>query len=187
MTIFLVVLILLGLNIFIHGLRIKYVNKLYALYDRLENNVIKEGLTPDKQLKTFLKIHKNVIFNNQVLDIWYLINASVHIERDDNYRKTKEDYIQYFNSLPESVKNVSSAINKRQDFVIVLSILKPVNLIVFSLSGLLAIVFSMIFKFFKAFGIVLNTIAKLPLALRDIIHADENFIIQKDKYKVFLS
>lgn len=185
MILFFIVLVLLGINILIHGLRIIYVNKLYSLYDRLENTIIENKLTPNKELTTFLKIHKNVIFNNQVLDIWFLLKRSINIKRDESYYKVKNNYNEYFNSLPKNVRAISISINKKQDFVVMLSVLKPINFMIVCTASILTLTLAIIFKIFKYFGIVLNTIAKLPRAVKDIFYTEENFIIQKDYFTVY--
>ncbi len=181
-TLIIILALLLMLNTFFVFRRIIAVNKLHALYESLENEVIKQRLTPDKKLVTFLRIIKTPIALNHQLDIFKVYKALDEIKDDKKYKKTKTSFVDYIKSLPHEVQDIVIEIQRKQDLVINLSLFKPLNLMFILCIGSIGLIGSVFYKIFKAFGIILRTLISIPIKIKEV-YEYENIIIAS-KYKL---
>ncbi len=184
-TLILVIVSLLLLNKLFILRRTVAVNKLHALYDSLENEIIKQRLTPDKKLVTFLGIIKTPIKLNHTLDIFWLISYLNKIEKNDKgYSERKNSFIEYTNSLPDEVKSILNEIQKKQDSVITLSIFKPFNLVFLLVVLVASLIGAAIYFTLKTFGIMLDSLIKLPRQLKEA-YENESAIISYQQTRIF--
>jgi len=184
-TYILVAFILLFINIYLHKKRIISINNLHRLYDKLEIGVIKNNLTPDKKLTTFLKINKAPIFNNHLLDFSFIFKAFKNIEDEEDYEKHKKGYADYLKTLPMEIQNITKEINASQNTIITLSLFKPINFILFIIILFPLVISSVIiYKVFKLFGVVISKLIKLPIAVKESYN-NENIIVLYSEAKLY--
>lgn len=183
-TFFILLVVFLFINLIISKKRIIQVNRLHTLYDKLELEVIKQDLVPDKKLITFLKIHKTPIYHNHKLDFFVMFKNIKKLEEDKDYDKRKEGFKKYLDSLPKEIRDISNEINDKQNSVINLSLLKPFNFIFISFILFISITGILIYSIFKLFGVILSGLIETPKLVKEL-YESESIIVSYRETKLY--
>jgi hypothetical protein len=112
--------------VFIENQRQISFNKIDGLYDKMELLVIRNNITPDNELISYLRAHKIFKIHNELTDIQVLVPVIVALQMQNKKQAQQiEKRKKYIESLPVELRDISSEFNKEIARAIKFSMFKP--------------------------------------------------------------
>lgn len=108
----------------IRAKRVYYHGRLEMIFERMEFLIIKERLPLNKDLISFIRMHKNFVVNPKMADIQILLLSSSSMSHNDRVAAIN-NFNKILNSFPQELKKTVSDFQSTVSHLILLSMARP--------------------------------------------------------------